>query len=148
VDAMKLTSKSRGFGAARGKSARDATAAGAIWLAWAFGVCEYCRSERENLCRRAKFTGRDIDGGFASHVLLDPDFAVRIPDAFDDVGAAPLLCGGVIGYRALRLAGFGGHAPRSVRLRRLGLAGDPGRPAPRGHYPRRDPQRAGPEACG
>jgi propanol-preferring alcohol dehydrogenase len=80
--------------------------AGAIWLAWACGVCTYCRTGRENLCRRARFTGWDVDGGFATHVLVSADFAVRIPGAFDDVSAAPLLCGGVIGYRALRLAGL------------------------------------------
>jgi propanol-preferring alcohol dehydrogenase len=90
--------------------------AGAIWLAWACGTCQYCRSGRENLCRRARFTGWDVDGGFASHVLLDADFAVRIPDAYDDEAAAPLLCGGVIGYRALRLAGL-------ERGMRLGLYG-------------------------
>ncbi len=81
--------------------------AGAIWLAWACGVCEYCESGRENLCRQARFTGWDVDGGFASHVVIKADFSVRIPDTYDDLGAAPLLCGGVIGYRALRLAGVG-----------------------------------------
>jgi propanol-preferring alcohol dehydrogenase len=80
--------------------------AAAIWLAWACGTCEYCRSGRENLCRSARFTGWDVDGGFATHFLVDADFAVRPPAAFDDVQAAPLLCGGVIGYRALRLAGL------------------------------------------
>jgi propanol-preferring alcohol dehydrogenase len=86
--------------------------AGATWLAWACGRCAYCRSDRENLCRQARFTGWDLDGGFASHVVVSSGFAVRIPDAFDDVTAAPLLCGGVVGYRALRLAGL---AP-SLRL--------------------------------
>jgi propanol-preferring alcohol dehydrogenase len=90
--------------------------AGAIWLATACGVCGYCRSGRENLCRQARFTGWDVDGGFATHVLVRGDFAVRIPAAFDDLSAAPLLCGGVIGYRALRLTGI---APGM----RLGLYG-------------------------
>jgi propanol-preferring alcohol dehydrogenase len=80
--------------------------AGAIWLAWACGVCEYCTSGRENLCRTARFTGWDVDGGYASHLNVDARFAVPIPAVFDDVEAAPLLCGGVIGYRALRLAGL------------------------------------------
>jgi propanol-preferring alcohol dehydrogenase len=80
--------------------------AGAIWLASACGICTYCRSGRENLCRQARFTGWDVDGGFATHMRIAADFAVRIPDAFDDVAAAPLLCGGVIGFRALRLAGL------------------------------------------
>lgn len=79
--------------------------AGAIWLAWACGECAYCRSDRENLCPFARFTGWDVDGGYATQMLVVADFAVRIPDAFDDSAAAPLLCGGVIGYRALRLAG-------------------------------------------
>ncbi|MDQ3937084.1 MAG: zinc-dependent alcohol dehydrogenase family protein [Chloroflexota bacterium] len=90
--------------------------AGAIWLASADGVCSYCRSERENLCPQAQFTGWDVDGGYATHALVRADFAVRIPDAFNDEAAAPLLCGGVIGYRALRLAGL-------VPGMRLGLYG-------------------------
>jgi propanol-preferring alcohol dehydrogenase len=80
--------------------------AGAIWLAWACGECAYCRSDCENLCPFARFTGWDMDGGYASEMVVAANFAVRIPDAFDDVAAAPLLCGGVIGYRALRLAGL------------------------------------------
>ncbi|HET8587942.1 MAG TPA: zinc-binding alcohol dehydrogenase family protein [Candidatus Limnocylindria bacterium] len=80
--------------------------AGAIWLAWACGECVYCRTERENLCPSARFTGWDVDGGYATRMSVVADFAVRIPDAFDDTAAAPLLCGGVIGYRALRLAGL------------------------------------------
>jgi propanol-preferring alcohol dehydrogenase len=80
--------------------------AGAIWLAWACGECSDCRSDRENLCPSARFTGWDLDGGFASHAIVGADFALRVPEAFDDVAAAPLLCGGVIGYRALRLAGL------------------------------------------
>jgi alcohol dehydrogenase, propanol-preferring len=80
--------------------------AGAIWLAWADGTCAYCRTDRENLCPNARFTGWDTDGGYATHALVAADFAVRVPDTFDDLQAAPLLCGGVIGYRALRLAGL------------------------------------------
>lgn len=76
-----------------------------IWLAAACGACGYCRSERENLCRVARFTGWDVDGGFATHVLVAAAFALPLPPILGDVAAAPLLCGGVIGYRALRLAG-------------------------------------------
>ena len=79
--------------------------AGATWLAGADGTCAYCLAGRENLCPQATFHGWDRDGGFAEAMLVRSDVAVPIPDAFDDVHAAPLLCGGVIGYRALRLSG-------------------------------------------
>lgn len=78
---------------------------GIPWLGWTCGECEYCLSARENLCERARFTGYTIDGGYAEFALADARFAFRIPDAFDDVGAAPLLCAGLIGYRSLRKAG-------------------------------------------
>jgi propanol-preferring alcohol dehydrogenase len=74
-------------------------------LASACGVCGYCRSGRENLCPDARFTGWDVDGGFATYAVVHADFALRLPPIFDDVAAAPLLCGGLIGYRALRMAG-------------------------------------------
>ncbi len=90
--------------------------AGVTWLAWACGTCRSCTSGRENLCPEARFTGWDDDGGFATHMTVRADFALRIPDGFDDLAAAPLLCGGVIGYRALRVAGV---VPGS----RLGLFG-------------------------
>ena len=70
------------------------------------GTCSFCRSGRENLCRAAQFTGWDVDGGFAELATVRADVAVRIPAGLDDVAAAPLLCGGVIGYRALRLSGI------------------------------------------
>lgn len=79
--------------------------AGVCWLAWADGTCDLCRSGRENLCRKAAFTGWDRDGGFAEQLVVEADFALRLPEGFDDLAAAPLLCGGVIGYRALRVAG-------------------------------------------
>jgi propanol-preferring alcohol dehydrogenase len=85
---------------------RPGDRAGAIWLASACGACNYCRSARENLCRRAQFTGWDVDGGFATHLLVEAAFAVRLPPALGDVAATPLLCGGAIGYRALSLAGL------------------------------------------
>ena len=78
---------------------------GIPWLGWTCGECEYCLSSRENLCERARFTGYTIDGGYAEFTVADARFAFRVPDAFDDVGAAPLLCAGLIGYRSLRKAG-------------------------------------------
>jgi propanol-preferring alcohol dehydrogenase len=78
---------------------------GIPWLGWTCGECDYCLSARENLCERARFTGYTIDGGYAEFTVADARFAFLIPDAFDDVSAAPLLCAGVIGYRSLRKAG-------------------------------------------
>ena len=78
---------------------------GVPWLGWTCGVCEYCRSGRENLCDRARFTGYQIDGGYAELAVADQRFCFAIPAGFDDVAAAPLLCAGLIGYRTLRLAG-------------------------------------------
>ena len=78
---------------------------GIPWLGWTCGECEYCLSARENLCERARFTGYTIDGGYAQFVLADARFAFRIPETFDDIAAAPLLCAGLIGYRSLRMAG-------------------------------------------
>jgi propanol-preferring alcohol dehydrogenase len=80
--------------------------AAAIWLGWACGVCRYCTSGLENLCPEARFTGWDVDGGYATHVVVDARFAHRLPGVGDDAALAPLLCGGVIGHRALRLAGL------------------------------------------
>jgi propanol-preferring alcohol dehydrogenase len=78
---------------------------GIPWLGWTDGDCRFCRSDRENLCDRARFTGYDIDGGYAEAVVADSRFCFRIPDGYEPVHAAPLLCAGLIGYRALRLAG-------------------------------------------
>jgi propanol-preferring alcohol dehydrogenase len=78
---------------------------GVTWLAWACGACDACRRGDENLCVRARFTGYDVDGGFAQYALADAAFVVPLPGVFDDHHAAPLLCAGVIGYRALRVAG-------------------------------------------
>src|SRR5438105_14565214 len=78
---------------------------GIPWLGWTCGECNFCRSGRENLCRRARFTGYTIDGGYAEHVAADARFCFRIPDSYDDVSATPLLCAGLIGYRSLRKAG-------------------------------------------
>jgi alcohol dehydrogenase, propanol-preferring len=78
---------------------------GVPWLGWTDGTCEYCRSGRENLCPNAKFTGRDIDGGFAEYTVADARFCFPIPATYSNEQAAPLMCAGMIGYRALRLAG-------------------------------------------
>jgi alcohol dehydrogenase, propanol-preferring len=78
---------------------------GIPWLAWACGDCRYCRSGRENLCDLARFTGYHRDGGFAEYTVADERFCLAVPEPYDDVEAAPLLCAGLIGYRALRRAG-------------------------------------------
>lgn len=80
--------------------------AGVAWLASTCGKCAWCVGGRENLCESAQFTGWDRDGGYATHACVRADFALRIPDSFDDLSAAPLLCGGVIGYRSLRVSGI------------------------------------------
>jgi alcohol dehydrogenase, propanol-preferring len=87
---------------------------GVPWLGWTCGECAFCRSGRENLCVCARFTGYQIDGGYAEYTVADERFCFPIPAGFSDAEAAPLLCAGLIGYRALRLAG---DAPR------LGLYG-------------------------
>jgi propanol-preferring alcohol dehydrogenase len=92
---------------------------GIPWLGWADGVCRYCRSGRENLCDAARFTGYHRDGGYAEWAVADEAFCLPVPDGYSDVEAAPLLCAGLIGYRALRftqegerlgLYGFGSSA--------------------------------------
>jgi alcohol dehydrogenase, propanol-preferring len=93
---------------------QDGARVGVPWLAWTCGECEYCLSGRENLCRRARFTGRDVDGGYAEYAVADERFCFELPPDMPDEQVAPLLCGGLIGHRALRLAGDG---------ERLGLYG-------------------------
>lgn len=78
---------------------------GVPWLGWTCGACRWCRAGRENLCDAARFTGWQLDGGYAEHAVADERFCFPIPDAYDDVHAAPLLCAGLIGWRALRAAG-------------------------------------------
>src|SRR6476661_5767076 len=74
---------------------------GVPWLGWTDGVCSYCLSGRENLCDRARFTGYQIDGGYAEHTVADERYCFPIPDAYEDISAAPLLCAGLIGWRSL-----------------------------------------------
>jgi alcohol dehydrogenase, propanol-preferring len=78
---------------------------GIPWLGWTCGQCRYCRSGHENLCESAKFTGYQINGGYAEYTVADARYCFRIPDNYSDVEAAPLLCAGLIGYRALKMAG-------------------------------------------
>ncbi len=78
---------------------------GIPWLGWTCGECKFCRSDRENLCDKARFTGYTIDGGYAEFTVADARFCFPIPDVFDDIAAAPLLCAGLIGYRSLRKTG-------------------------------------------
>jgi len=87
---------------------------GVPWLGWTCGVCEFCRGGRENLCPFARFAGYQIDGGYAELAVADARFCLPIPASYPDEQAAPLLCGGLIGWRALKLAGDG---------KRLGIYG-------------------------
>lgn len=87
---------------------------GVPWLGWTDGECRYCRTGRENLCDAARFTGYDLDGGYAEYAVADHRFCFQIPAGYPDLQAAPLLCAGLIGYRSLRMAGD---------AKRLGLYG-------------------------
>lgn len=100
---------------------------GVPWLAHTCGICRFCRAGKENLCTDPRFTGWDLDGGYAQHVLVDERYAYRIPTVFSDEEAAPLLCAGIIGYRALRrsrlpsggrlgIYGFGGSAHLTAQI--------------------------------
>jgi alcohol dehydrogenase, propanol-preferring len=100
---------------------------GVAWLAATDGTCRYCQQGRENLCVNPSFTGWDVDGGYAEYVVANEDFVYTIPERFDDVSATPLLCAGIIGYRALRrselpeggrlgLYGFGGSAHLTAQV--------------------------------
>jgi propanol-preferring alcohol dehydrogenase len=87
---------------------------GIPWLGWTDGTCAYCRSSRENLCDNARFTGYTIDGGYAEFTVADARFCFHLPDSYNDVEVAPLLCAGLIGYRSYRKTG---------NARRLGIYG-------------------------
>ena len=107
--------------------------AGAVWLYRTCGQCRYCRSGRENLCENAMFTGYHVDGGYAEYMVVDADFAYHLPKSLPDPEIAPLMCGGVIGYRAFRLSeakpgdvlglyGFGNSAHITIQVaRHLGI---------------------------
>jgi alcohol dehydrogenase, propanol-preferring len=85
--------------------AEDGRRLGVPWLGWTDGDCRYCTNGRENLCDRARFTGYDIDGGYAEWIVADERYCLPLPEGFDDLQVAPLLCAGLIGYRSLRLTG-------------------------------------------
>ena len=100
---------------------------GVPWLHHTCGECEFCRSTRENLCEQAQFTGLHVNGGYAEYTVAPTAFVVPVPDGFDDAHAAPLLCAGIIGYRALRLSnvrpqqtlglyGFGASAHIAIQI--------------------------------
>jgi propanol-preferring alcohol dehydrogenase len=91
---------------------------GIPWLGWTDGECPYCRSHRENLCDFARFTGYTIDGGYAEFTTADARFCFRLPDEYDDISAAPLLCAGLLGYRSLKRAGD----PRRLGIYGFGAA--------------------------
>jgi propanol-preferring alcohol dehydrogenase len=90
---------------AGGEWLEPGTRVGIPWLGWTCGRCRFCTSGRENLCDRARFTGRDIDGGYAEMTVADERYCFALPDGYSDLEVAPLLCGGLIGYRALRMTG-------------------------------------------
>ena len=94
---------------------------GVPWLHRTCGACRFCRTGRENLCENARFTGWDVDGGFAEYMAAPAGFVYRLPEGMDDLAAAPLLCAGIIGYRCLRLVGIVGDE--------VGLPGAAGRAA-------------------
>jgi alcohol dehydrogenase, propanol-preferring len=95
---------------------------GVPWLGWTCGVCDYCRGGRENLCDRARFTGYQIDGGYAELTVADQRYCFLIPTEYDDVAAAPLLCAGLIGYRTLRLALEGAGKGERIGIYGFGAA--------------------------
>ena len=78
---------------------------GVPWLGWTDGSCRFCRSGRENLCDRARFTGYQVDGGFAEETVADERYCLRLPESYSDLEVAPLLCAGLIGYRSLKMTG-------------------------------------------
>jgi propanol-preferring alcohol dehydrogenase len=90
---------------------------GVPWLAHTCGICRFCTAGRENLCVAPRFTGWDIDGGYADYAVVDENYAYALPTTFSDEAAAPLLCAGIIGYRALRRS----QLPPGGRLRCPGL---------------------------
>jgi len=91
---------------------------GIPWLGWTCGRCEYCRQGRENLCPNARFTGYTLDGGFAQEAIADADYVVPLPDSYSDEAVAPLLCAGLIGWRALKAA----KSPQRLGLYGFGAA--------------------------
>ena len=87
-----------------GRDVNTGALLGVPWLGWTCGACRYCRSRRENLCDAARFTGYTLDGGYAEYALADERFCLPLPESYSPAEAAPLLCAGLIGYRAYRMA--------------------------------------------
>ncbi len=85
---------------------REKDRVGIAWINWACGKCPFCLHGQENLCSQAKWTGKDVDGGYAQYMVVSEDFAYTLPERFSDEEAAPLLCAGTVGYRALKLSGL------------------------------------------
>jgi propanol-preferring alcohol dehydrogenase len=96
---------------------------GVAWLHRTCGACRFCRSGRENLCESAAFTGWTADGGFATEITAPAGFTYPMPDDLSDLAAAPLLCAGIIGYRALKLTGIGAWSGARIGLYGFGAAG-------------------------
>src|ERR1051325_10892392 len=107
---------------ARVEDFKEGERVGVAWLNRTCGVCRFCRSGRENLCESPQFTGWTVNGGFAEYAAAPAAFAYRLPEGFGDLQAAPLLCAGIIGYRALRLTGLGDEG-RGWAGARLGIYG-------------------------
>src|SRR4029077_19102162 len=87
------------------------------WLQHVDGICQFCRRGRENLCRDSRYTGYDVDGGYAEYAVVPEDFAYELPEGVNDERVSPLLCAGLIGYRALQLAAV----PEKARLLLVGF---------------------------
>lgn len=96
---------------------------GAAWLRWTCGACRYCRNGRENLCERAEFNGWTKNGGFAQYLTVPAGFAYPLPEGLSDAETAPLLCAGIIGYRALKLAGVSNWSGARLGIYGFGAAG-------------------------
>jgi propanol-preferring alcohol dehydrogenase len=102
-----------------GQNVSDLSAGDRVGIAWlrrTCGECRFCRSHRENLCEQAEFNGWTANGGFAEYIVAPAPYVYRLPDGFDDLQAAPLLCAGIIGYRSLRLTGFEKSSWRGARI--------------------------------
>ena len=105
------------------RTLKEGDRVGIPWLHSTDQTCEYCRKDLENLCENARFTGYHANGGYAENAVIHEDYAYRLPEAFSDENAAPLLCAGVIGYRSYRLTGVRPGAVGSVWLRRISTPG-------------------------
>jgi propanol-preferring alcohol dehydrogenase len=116
-----------GGGGERSEKLEVGQRVGVPWLHWADGTCEFCLRRQENLCPNAKFTGFDVDGGYAEYMLADARYVLPLPEGISDEQTAPLLCAGIVGYRSLKLAdiqpgervglfGFGAAAHLSIQV--------------------------------